>query len=75
MKMKTRIFSLLLSLILILDVFTISPTQISAVDSDNETTVTSPSQEQDKNETYIEGKIKLACNGSDYVSLGRGEKY
>lgn len=73
MKMTIKLSSLFLALIIIFEVFTIVPAPIFAEDNSNPTTETTPIT-PDNTENYIEGKVKIDCDGSNNVSLNKGEK-
>ena len=76
MTLKTKISSLLLALIMLLDMFAVFPTDIFAVEADEPSTETTQPQEQeeDSNESYIEGLVKITCEGSNTVRLEKGDK-
>ena len=66
--MKKRILSLLLSLVIILDVFAIlPPLRLGAADEE-------PSRGQGTTEDYIEGFVKLTHDGEDHVAMQKGDK-
>ena len=76
MTLKTKISSLLLAVIMLLDMFTVFPTDIFAVEADEPSAETTQPQEQeeDSNESYIEGLVKITCEGSNSVQLEKGDK-
>ena len=74
MKLKTKISSFILALILLMDMFTLAPTPISAAVDGDKSSTTSTIQNQGDNENYIKGMVKITCDGSNQVSLNKGEK-
>ena len=75
MKMRIKIFSFVLAFVMLLNFFTVLPTTVYAVDDGEEPTDTPQTQEpKGDNENYIEGMVKLTCEGSNYVSLKKGDK-
>ena len=71
--MKNKITSLLLALIMLFDIVTLFPTDVFAIGTDSNSGVTND-QVQDNTENYIEGMVKLLCDGVNPVTLNRGDK-
>ena len=75
--MKNKILSLLLALVLILEIL---PTTVFASGDESNSGATSDSSATDTEkypdteEKYIEGKVKLSCDGCNPVLLNRGDK-
>ena len=71
--MKKRILSLLLALLTLLGAFPLTP--FSAVaEEEIAQEVTAPEEPIGETEGYIEGMVSLTCEGSDTVTLKKGDK-
>ena len=76
MTMKNKILSFVLALIMLLNMLTVIPTTVFAVDDSepSEAPKTQETEETKKTDNYIEGKVTLTCDGSEQVSLKKGDK-